>query len=127
MTYSITTSRLDVQDKTSVDYDQRRSTGYGKMCNVDLGLLATTDQESGNRPHLLANIRRARRPLVQSCNPQTIYTNNSPEARTSINSPFSLYSAYSCAAFEFLALDYTPPNNKTIGISTPVGCLDLTI
>jgi hypothetical protein len=55
-----TTSRLDVQDKTLVDYDQSRSTGYGKMCNVDLGLLVVTDQESGNRPHPLANIRWAR-------------------------------------------------------------------
>jgi hypothetical protein len=59
-----TTSRLDVQDKTSVDYDQSRSTGYGKMSNVDLGLLVIIDQESGNRPYPLANIRRARRPLV---------------------------------------------------------------
>jgi hypothetical protein len=30
------------------------------MCNVDLGLLVVTDQESGNRPHPLANIRRSR-------------------------------------------------------------------
>jgi hypothetical protein len=36
------------------------------MCNVDLGLLVVIDQESGNRPHPLANIRRTRRPLVQS-------------------------------------------------------------
>jgi hypothetical protein len=47
-----------------VDYDQSRSTGYGTMCNVDLGLLVVTDQESGNRPHPLANVRRTRRPLV---------------------------------------------------------------
>jgi hypothetical protein len=59
-----TTSRLGVQDKTSVDYDQSRSTGYGKMCNVDLGLLVITDQESRNLPHPLANIRRTRRSLV---------------------------------------------------------------
>jgi hypothetical protein len=39
--------------------------GYGKSCNIDLGLLVVTDQEFGNRPHLLANIRRARRPLYQ--------------------------------------------------------------
>jgi hypothetical protein len=65
MTSSITTSRLGVQDKTSVDYDQSRSMGHGKMCNVDIGLLVVTDQESGNRPHLLANIRRTRRsPLL---------------------------------------------------------------
>jgi hypothetical protein len=34
------------------------------MCNVDLGLLVVTDQESGNRPRLLDNIRRMKRPLV---------------------------------------------------------------
>jgi hypothetical protein len=34
------------------------------MCNVDLGLLVVTDQESGNRPHPLADIRRTRQPLV---------------------------------------------------------------
>jgi hypothetical protein len=38
------------------------------MCNVDLGLLVVNDQESGNRPHPLANIRRMRRPLVQHMN-----------------------------------------------------------
>jgi hypothetical protein len=75
-TKSITMSRLSVQDKTSVDFAQSRSTGYDKMCKVDLGLLVVIDQESGNRPHLLANIRRARRPLVTICNPQAIYTNN---------------------------------------------------
>jgi hypothetical protein len=37
--------------------------GYGKNCNLDLGLLVVTDQESGNRPCPLAKIRRARRPL----------------------------------------------------------------
>jgi hypothetical protein len=42
----------------------RRSSGYHKRCNRrDLGLLDVTDQESGNRPHPLANIRRARWPL----------------------------------------------------------------
>jgi hypothetical protein len=46
-----------------VDYDQSRSTGYGKMCNVDLCLLVVTDHEPGNRPHPLANIRPTRRPL----------------------------------------------------------------
>jgi hypothetical protein len=87
------------------------------MCNVDLGLLVVTDQESGNRPHPLANIRRARRPLVPMCNPQAIQTEEldvgfySPEARISINSPCSLRSAYSCATVEFLALDSTSPNN----------------
>jgi hypothetical protein len=33
------------------------------------------------------------------------------KARTSINSPCSLCSAYTCATFEFLALDSAPPNN----------------
>jgi hypothetical protein len=70
------TSRLGVQDKTSVDFAQSRSTGYGKMCNVDLGLLVVTDQEFGNRPHPLANIRQMRRPLVLIRNLQAIYTNN---------------------------------------------------
>jgi hypothetical protein len=52
------------RDKTSVDLAQSRLTGYGKMCNLDLGLLVVTDQESRNRPHPLANIRRMRRSLV---------------------------------------------------------------
>jgi hypothetical protein len=90
------------------------------MCNVDLGLLIVIDQESRNRPHLLANIRRTRRPL---CTIQPIPQSSaiqteeldvgfySPEARTSINSLCSLCSAYLCATFEFLALDFTPPNN----------------
>jgi hypothetical protein len=97
-------------------HDQSRSTGYGKMCNVDLGLLVVTDQESGNRPHPLANIRRTRRPLVtyaipKQSTPITGRRSYSPEARTSINSPCSLCFAYSCATFEFLALDSSPPNN----------------
>jgi hypothetical protein len=76
MTSFGTTSRLGVQDKTPVDYDQSRSTGYVKMSNVDSGLLVVTDQESGNRPHPLANIRRMRRLLVHIRYPQAIYTNN---------------------------------------------------
>jgi hypothetical protein len=76
------TSRLGVQDKTSVDFDQSRSTRYDKMCNVDLGLLVVTDQESGNRPRPLANIRWTRRPLVQPRNPQVIYINNWTEGFT---------------------------------------------
>jgi hypothetical protein len=56
------------------------------MCNVDLGLLVVTDQESGNRPHPLANTRRTRQPLVRMRNPQAIQTEEldvgfySPEA-----------------------------------------------
>jgi hypothetical protein len=69
MTSFCTTSRVGAQGKTSVDFAKSRSTGYGNMCNVYLGLLVVTDQESGNRPHPLANIKRTRRPLVQSGNP----------------------------------------------------------
>jgi hypothetical protein len=46
--------------------------GYAKMCNVDLGLLVVTVQESENRPHPLADEAT----LVQSRNPQAIYTDN---------------------------------------------------
>jgi hypothetical protein len=50
---------------------------YGNSCkHLDLGLLVVTDQESGRRPCPLANIRRVRRPFVQSHNPQSIYTDN---------------------------------------------------
>jgi hypothetical protein len=120
MTSFATTSRLDAQDKISVDSDQSRSTGYGKMCNVDLGLLVVTDQESGNRPHPLANIRQTRRfPLYHhhldqpssNLHRQMDVGYYSPEARTSINSSCSLCSAHSCVTFEFLALDSSPPNN----------------
>jgi hypothetical protein len=44
MTSFRTTTRLGVQDKTSVDFTQSRSTRYGKMCNIDLGLMVVTDQ-----------------------------------------------------------------------------------
>jgi hypothetical protein len=44
------------------------------MCNIDLGLLVVTDQESGNRPHPLAHIRRARRTLYSIRNPHAIQT-----------------------------------------------------
>jgi hypothetical protein len=36
-------TRLGIQDKTSVDFDQSRSRGYGKMYNIDLGLMVITD------------------------------------------------------------------------------------
>jgi hypothetical protein len=103
------------------------------MCNIDLGLLVVTDQESGNRPHPLANIRRMRRPLYSSdqsssnLHRQLDVGYYSPEARISINSLCSLCSAYSCATFEFLDLDSSPLNKETTGINTPVGCRDLTI
>jgi hypothetical protein len=48
--------------------------GYDKSCNIDLGLQVITDQESGNRPHPLTNIRRARRPLYN----QTIFKQSTP-------------------------------------------------
>jgi hypothetical protein len=87
------------------------------MCNVDLGLLVVTDQESGNRPRPLTNIRRMRRPIVQpvqsssNLHQQLDVGYYSLEARTSINSSCCLCSVYSCATFEFLALDSSPPNN----------------
>jgi hypothetical protein len=87
------------------------------MYNVDLGLLVVTDQDSGNRPRPLANIRWMRRSLVHSHNPQAIQAEEldvgfySPETQTSINSSCSLCFAYSCATFEFLALYSAPPNN----------------
>jgi hypothetical protein len=37
-----TTSILGIQDKTSVDFDRSRLTGYSKMCKVDLGLLVVS-------------------------------------------------------------------------------------
>jgi hypothetical protein len=87
------------------------------MCKVDLDLVVITGQEFGNRLHPLANIRRARRPLVQhrqsssNLHQQLDVEFYSPEARTSINLPCSLCSAYLCETFEFLALDSAPPNN----------------
>jgi hypothetical protein len=88
------------------------------MCNVDLGLLAVTNQESGNRPHPLANIRQTRgSPLelnldqsLSNLHRQLDVGYYSPEAQTSINSPCSLCSAYLCATFDFLALDSYPLN-----------------
>jgi hypothetical protein len=87
------------------------------MGNVDLGLLVITDQEFGNRPHQLANIRRARRPLVINTQPSSNLHRQldvgyySSEAQTSINPPCSLCPVYSCATLEFLALDSSEPNN----------------
>jgi hypothetical protein len=42
-----TTTRLGVQDETSLD-STKQIDGYGKCCNLDLGLQVVTDQESGN-------------------------------------------------------------------------------
>jgi hypothetical protein len=92
-------------------------TGYGKSCNqLDFGLQVVTDQESGNRAHPLANIRRTRRPLYYTQSSSNLHRQldvgyYSPEARTSINSSCSLCFVCSCATLEFLALDSTSPNN----------------
>jgi hypothetical protein len=75
-TLSRTTSRLGVQGKMTVDSDKQTSVCGNSCKKLDLGLLVVTDQESGYRPCSLANIRQARRPLVQSRNPQAIYTDN---------------------------------------------------
>jgi hypothetical protein len=52
--------------------------GIWQDYNVDFGLLVVTDQEFGNRPHPLANIRRTKRSPcnITSTNPQAIYTDN---------------------------------------------------
>jgi hypothetical protein len=41
----------------------KKINGYGKRCNLDLGILVITSQESGKRPCPLANIRQTRQPL----------------------------------------------------------------
>jgi hypothetical protein len=110
------TSRLGVQDKTSMDFAQSRSTGYGKMCNVDLGLLVVTDQESGNQPHPLANIRRTRRPLC-TINPIPKQSTPTTGRRVLLSAGpnqnklvvFSVFRVLVCSLF--LALDSSPPNN----------------
>jgi hypothetical protein len=93
-----------------------RSTGCGKSCNVDLGLQVVTDQESRNQPHPLANIRWARRLLYH----HAILKQSTPITRRRVllsGGPYqyklTVFSVfpYSCATFEFLALDSTPPNN----------------
>jgi hypothetical protein len=43
---------------------------YGNCCNLDLGLPVVTNQESGNRPRPLANIRRAWQPLYNHAIPK---------------------------------------------------------
>jgi hypothetical protein len=53
-----TTSRLGVQDKTLVDFDQSRLTGYGKSCNqLDLGFPVVTDLDSGPRTLSIAQYK----------------------------------------------------------------------
>jgi uncharacterized DUF497 family protein len=101
------TSRLGVQDNTSMDFDQSRSTGYGKMCNVDLGLLAVTDQESGNRPHPLADIRRTRRSLVytQSILQSPSNTNRRTERRVLLSGGTNQYKLVMFSVFCVLVCD----------------------
>jgi hypothetical protein len=95
----------------------RQIDGIWQDVYVDLGLLVVTGQESGNRPHPLTDIRRARRPLVQHAQSSSITNRRTgrrvllSEGPTIINSQCPLCSAYSSATFEFLALDSTPLNN----------------
>jgi hypothetical protein len=51
------------------------------MYNVDIGLLVVTDQEFGNRPLPLANIRRTRQPLVYPINPEILINTNQRTGR----------------------------------------------
>jgi hypothetical protein len=90
---------------------------YGKCCNqLDLGLLVITDQESRNRPCLMANRRRARQPFYN----HAILKQSTPTTRRRVllsrgpnqyKVACSLCSVCSCATYEFLALDSTSPNN----------------
>jgi hypothetical protein len=86
------------------------------MCNVDLGLLVITDQESGNRPHLLANIRRTRRPMYMNpiLKQSTLITGRRVLLSRGPNqyklAMFSVFRVLVCD-FEFLDLDSSPPNN----------------
>jgi hypothetical protein len=87
------------------------------MCNVDLGLLVVIDQESGKRPHPDGQYKADQATLVPHLDQSASNLHRqldvgyySPEARTSINSSCSLCYAYSCATFEFLALDSSPSN-----------------
>jgi hypothetical protein len=65
---------------TTGGFQASRSTGHGKSYNLDLGLQVVIDQESGNRPRPLANIRRARRPLYS----YTILKQSTPTTRRRI-------------------------------------------
>jgi hypothetical protein len=85
------------------------------MCNVDLGLLVVTEQEFGNRPHLLAYIRRTKQPLYS----YAILKQSTPTIgrRVLLSGGLNQYKLivfsvfrYSCATFEFLALDSSPPD-----------------
>jgi hypothetical protein len=78
-TYSRTTSRLGVQDKTSVDFDQSRSTDNGNCCKqLDLGLLVVTDMQSSSDMQLSSagQYKLGKETLVPVCSPQAIYTDH---------------------------------------------------
>jgi hypothetical protein len=82
-TWSATTSRLGVQDKTSVDFDQSISTEYGKSCNqLDLGFPIVTDLDSSPPTLSVAQYKAGKGVLpgttnnqqANTCNPQTTST-----------------------------------------------------
>jgi hypothetical protein len=82
------------------------------MCNVDLGLLVVWELTSSAGQYKEDEAI----PCTITQSPSNLHRQldvgfYSPEARTSINSMCSLRFAYSCATFEFLALDSTSPNN----------------
>jgi hypothetical protein len=125
-----TTSRLGVQDKTLVDFDQSRSTGYGKSCNqLDLGFPVVTDLDSGPPTLSVAQYKAGKGVLPGTtniynqqtidrspCNLATpaIQTEEldvgfySPEALTSIKSPCPcvvISMCYASITLAFLAPD----------------------
>jgi hypothetical protein len=52
-------------------FQPKQIDGIWQVINhLDLDILVITDQEYGNRPHLLANIRRTRRPLYNAQSPR---------------------------------------------------------
>jgi hypothetical protein len=76
------------------------------MCNVDMGLLVITDQESGNRPHPLANIRRMRRPLVYPINPAILSnTNRRTGRRVLLSGSLNQYKPAVFSVFHVLVCD----------------------
>jgi hypothetical protein len=70
---------LAYKDKTSVDFAQSRSTGYGKICNqLDLGFPVVTDLDSGPLTLSIAQYKAGKGVLpgtsqhIGTCNQQTI-------------------------------------------------------
>jgi hypothetical protein len=107
--------------------------GYGKMCNVDLGLLVVTDQESGNRPRPLANIRWTRRPLYSYLILKQ--STSTTGRRVLLSGGSNQYNLVVFSVFRVLVCDLRvlslrlPPRRPTKpqGLTPPAGCLDLTI